>query len=271
MNVAAATSTSQELKPARSSALLGFGAFFRKELRWWWSDRAALIVLAVATVLGGLSLLGNRLALLIAASTGESIPAGEINLDPTANVLNAQWDQWLIFITIFVSMGLLTAERDRGTLAWSLSKPLSRTALLLAKWTAAVIMLGIFGIALPMAVGTAIAPLAYGTLPDVGSVATLALLLLSVPAFFVALSLALGTRVHAQAGIAGISIGIAAVPLIVGSLLPDVAQVWPTSIGAWSSAVAGGLPITLGPPIAWLASMPILIVIGVLSFWREDM
>lgn len=260
-------------EPAQASggALVGFAAFFRKELQWWWSGRAAIVVFAIATLLGGLSVLGDRLTLTIATAQGQPIPAGAITLDPTLNVLNAQWDQWLVFITIFVSMGLLTTERASGTLAWSLSKPLSRTSLLLAKWSAALSMLWIFGIALPMAVGTALAPFAYGGLPDVGRVATLAVLMLSLPAFFLAITLCLATWIRSQAGIAGIAFAVAAVPLVVGMFLPSVAQLWPSSIGGWSTALAGGNAVTLGPPVAWLAGMIVLAVVARGAFAREDL
>jgi len=260
-----------ERMQAPSGALLGFGTFFRKELQWWWSGRAAIVVFAIATLLGGFSVLGDRLALTIATAQGQPIPAGAITLDPTLNVLHAQWDQWLVFITIFVSMGLLTTERDSGTLAWSLSKPLSRTSLLLAKWGAALVMLGIFAIALPMLVGTALAPLAYGGLPELGRVATLALLMLSVPAFFLALTLALGTWIRSQAGIAGTAFAVAAVPLVVGMFLPTLAQMWPSSIGGWSTALAGGSAVTPGPPLAWIAAMVFLAVVAGGNFARADL
>jgi len=256
---------------APGGGLLGFATFFRKELQWWWSGRAAIVVFAIATLLGGLSVLGDRLALTIATAQGQPIPAGAITLDPTLNVLNAQWDQWLVFITIFVSMGLLTTERDSGTLAWSLSKPLSRTSLLLAKWSAALVMLGIFAIALPMLVGTALAPLAYGGLPDLGSVAMLAMLMLSVPAFFLAITLAAGTWIRSQAGIAGIAFAVAAMPLVVGMFLPTVAQLWPSSIGGWSTALVGGIEVAPGPPLAWVAGMVFLAVVAGGYFAREDL
>jgi ABC-type transport system involved in multi-copper enzyme maturation permease subunit len=259
-----------EIAEAPAGALLGFVTFFRKELHWWSSSRAAVVVFAIATLLGGLSVLGDRLTLTIATAQGQPIPAGAITLDPTLNVLNAQWDQWLVFITIFVSMGLLTTERESGTLAWSLSKPLSRTSLLLGKWTAAMVMLGVFGIALPMLVGTAMAPLAYGGLPDLGRVGTLALLMLSVPAFFLATTLALGTWVRSQAGIAGMAFAVAAVPLVVGMFLPAVALMWPSSIGGWSTALAAGGPVALGPPLAWIAGMVVVAVAALGRFARED-
>lgn len=257
---------------ARSGGLLlGFGTFFRKEIQWWWSSRAALSVLAVATVLGGLSVVAVRLVLVITKAVGEPMPAGAISLDPTINVLGAQWDQWLILVTIFVSMGMLTTERDRGTLAWSLSKPLSRTSLLLAKWSAGVLMIGTFGLALPILVGTAAAVIAYGGMPDVGRVATLSALLMTVPALFLALTLCAGTRLGNQAGIAALAFGVAAIPLLIGPFLRGFAELWPTSIGAWSTAVATGQSASVMTPVVWALVTLVVAVVAADQFGRRDL
>jgi hypothetical protein len=95
--------------------------------------------------------------------------------------------------------------------------------------------------------------------------------MLSVPAFFLALVLFLGTLVRSQAGIAGIAFAVAAVPLVVGMFLPAVAEMWPSSIGGWSTALAGGGSVVIGPPLAWLAGM-IIVAVGALGrFAREDL
>ena len=64
----------------------------------------------------------------------------------------AKWDQWVFFFAIVFSVSLLIVERDRGTLAWSLSKPLSRRAMLAGKWIGAMAVYVPFGIVLPMVV-----------------------------------------------------------------------------------------------------------------------
>jgi len=53
--------------------------------------------------------------------------------------------------------------------------------------------------------------------------------------------------------------------------LPTVAQLWPSSIGGWSTALAGGVEVTLGPPLAWVASMVFLAVVAGGYFAREDL
>ena len=57
-----------------------------------------------------------------------AVPKGP-SLDPATNFLLAISTQFFIFVAIFAVMGLLIVERDRGTLAWVASKPMSRGAI----------------------------------------------------------------------------------------------------------------------------------------------
>ncbi len=47
---------------------------------------------------------------------------------PLDNLLFAIGTQFIVLAAIFNSMSLLIAERDSGTLAWTISKPVSRTS-----------------------------------------------------------------------------------------------------------------------------------------------
>ena len=60
-----------------------------------------------------------------------------------------------VVIAIFVTMSLIVGERESGTLAWTASKPVSRGAIWLAKWTSATGILWLLGVILPL-VATAI-------------------------------------------------------------------------------------------------------------------
>ena len=116
---------------------MGFSQFFRKEISERVASRRALVAFAVTSVL----VAGTTVAPWLQATfPGSEASASPIVLDPTFNLIGANWNQWLTYIAIFATMGLLAGERDKGTLAWSLPKPLSRPALLLAKWSAGTLM-----------------------------------------------------------------------------------------------------------------------------------
>jgi len=250
---------------ASAPTLHGFRPFFRKELREWWQRRMALITLAVV---GGLGIVGTLATRMDELAGGIPTPA---MLEPTANVLGALFDQWILLAGIFASIGMLTQERATGTLAWTLSKPVSRVSVLLAKWTAAIAMLAVFAVALPLAISVGVATWSYGAVPDLASVARFGLVLLGLPAFFVALNLALATRLNSQAGIAAIAFGVLAVPYFFGGFVPVIVEVWPTSVGAMAGAVATGSAPN-GPSVAgWAIGLATVGAAGLLVFGREDL
>ena len=51
----------------------------------------------------------------------------------TQGLLGVEWGVLLVIVGVIATMDLLAIDRERATLAWSLSRPLSRNALLLAK------------------------------------------------------------------------------------------------------------------------------------------
>jgi len=247
------------------SALQGFRPFVRKEIREWWQRRAALVTALVVGAFGALGTLATRIDEL----AGGVAEAGM--LEPTANILASYLDQWVLFAAIFASIGMLTQERLTGTLAWTLSKPISRTSFFVAKWAAGVAMLALFAIALPLALSTVVATLSYGAVPDLSAVVRFGVVLVGLPAFFVALNLALATRLNNPAGIAAVAFGVLGLPYLVGSLVPEFAEIWPTAIGAMAGAVAAGEPPNLPTVAGWAAGLLTAGALGLVLFGREDL
>ena len=254
----------------RSGALMGFGQFFRKEVAEWWASRRALIIFFITSLLVAGTTVAPWLQATFPAADGSG-SAAPLSLDPTLNLVGANWVQWLVYIPILASMGLVAGERDKGTLAWSLSKPISRTALLAAKWTAGTLVYALAGVILPMVVAVGIATLAYGSVPDPAITAGFAVALLTLPAFYIALSIAVGTRISSQAGVAGIAVALSFSPALVGMFAPGLAQALPPSMGPWSLAWAGGgAPgwITLA---GWGIGMSVVAAFAVASFRRAEL
>ena len=224
------------------------------------------MLFVVTTLMMVLSTLSARIATM-------SVPAAQLppglSLDPTTNVL-VKWDQWVFFFSIIFSTSLLIVERDRGTLAWSLSKPLSRRALLTGKWVGAMTVYVPFGIVLPMAVVTAIATVAYGT-PDVARIALGAILLAGVPAFFIALTLSLATVLPSQSAVGGAAVLVAIVPGIVGAIAPDIAVALPPSIGSWATMVALGGPAPVTTVVGWAIGFAVVAAAGLVAIGRRDL
>jgi len=251
--------------PARGGMFLGFGTFLRKEVADWVRGRRALVVGAVVTAAAAFT----TVIPFVVAASGETggVP---LSMDPTANVLLGWGGQTVPLAALLASMALLSGERDRGTLAWSLTRPLSPTSILAAKWLAAVGVLAIVAIAVPLTVSVVIASIAYGALPDLGTVALFAVLYASVPAFYVALTLALGTAVAGTGGIAGIAFLVMFLPSLLGALVPIVGEAAPTAIGGWAMAVATGQPASALTLAGFVGSMAILVVAAKVIFDRQE-
>ena len=154
-------------------------------------------------------------------------------------------------------MSLLLAERDSGTLAWTISKPVSRTSVLVSKWLTATLVLWVAAVVIPLAITTALVTVLYG-LPDLAIVIALGVTLITVPAFFVAVALLPRPSFRAR-------------PPSARSASPSswrrrssVASSRPwrrssrarSSTGPWRISTGG--PASLVTPVAWLVSLAAL-------------
>jgi ABC-2 type transport system permease protein len=171
---------------------------------------------------------------------------------------------------VLATMALLSAERDRGTLAWNMTNPVSPTSIIASKFIAAMLVIGVAAVLVPLAVSVAVATIAYGAVPDLATVGLFGLLFLTLPMFYVALTIALGTFVKSTAGVAGLAFAIMFVPPLFGGLLPIVNEVSPTSIGTWAMAAATGAGASTLTLAGWAASMAVLVVGAKLIFDRQE-
>jgi ABC-2 type transport system permease protein len=262
------TARSAVLEPAAihtgSGIFLGFRTVFRKEVTEWLRGRRAVIV-------GAVSLAAALLSTVVPVLVPKGSPgAAALTMDPTANVLAAWGGLNFAIVALLATMSLMSSERDRGTLAWNLSHPVSPASILAAKWIAAILVYGLVGVILPLAIASAVATVVYGTMPELGTIALFALLFLTVPAFYIGLVIALGTSLRSTAGIAGVGFLVMFLPTIAGELLPIVRDISPTSIGAWAMATATGGPASILTLVGWLVSMTILAIGAKLVFDRQE-
>jgi ABC-2 type transport system permease protein len=267
MTVQSVTLERSLVPAARGGMFLGFGTVLRKELTEWMRGRAAVIVALVSLA----SAIFTTLIPFVVQASGQANQGPALSMDPTANVLLGwKGGQTVAVIAILATMALLSAERDRGTLAWNLTNPVSPASVLAAKFFAAVLVVGAAAVIIPLAVSVAVATIAYGAVPNLGTVALFGALFLTLPVFYVGLTAALGTFVKATAGVAGIAFLVMFVPAIFGGLLPIVTEVSPTSIGTWALATATGAPASNLTLAGWLVSMGVILIGAKLVFDRQE-
>lgn len=244
--------------------LLGFGNLVRKDAAEWLHGKRPWVVLGVTASVFALSAANARIAewavRSFPADPGDG-PAKVMSLLPLDNILLAIGTQFIVLATIFATMSLLITERDSGTLAWTISKPVSRTSILLSKWLTSTVILWVTAVVIPLALTTVLATVLYGP-PDFAAMIFLGASLITVPALFVGIALAAATFVPSQAAVAAIGVTLLAVPPMVGGLLPWLAPFFPTSIFDWSVQAAIGGATTLVTPISWLAGLAVLFVLA---------
>ena len=262
------TTRSVALEPttgrARGGMFLGFGTVFRKEIADWIRGRRALVV-------GLITLGGAGLSTVISFIAGEAPPgAPPLSMDPTTNVLLGWGGLTFELVVLLATISLVSAERDRGTLAWNLSQPVSRTSVLAAKWSAALVVYAIVGVFVPLAASSAVASVVYGSVPNLAVIGLFAGLYLLVPAFYIALTVALGTAVRSTPGIAGIGLAVMLLPSVFGGLLPIAREMSPTSIGGWALAAATGQPAPVLSLVGWLTAMAVLAIAAKVVFDRQE-
>jgi ABC-type transport system involved in multi-copper enzyme maturation permease subunit len=257
----------------RGGMFLGFGTVFRKEVTEWFKGPKALIVAGVS-VAGAMFL---SVIPLVVRATSQAAESGlehspvDLSMDPTTNVLLGWGGQGVPLIAIVATMALLSAERDRGTLAWSLSNPVSATSVIAAKFVAAMLVFSVTAVILPIALQVALATVVYGALPDLSIVGTFAALFLALPAFYIALTIGVGTAVKSTAGVAGVAFAVMFVPQLIGGLVPIVNELTPTSIGHWAMATAKGQPASMLTLAGWAVSMVVIVVGSKLVFDRQEL
>ena len=244
--------------------LLGLNNLVRKDVMEWLAGKRPWLVAGITTLVFVLAASNARInAWILSAVPAESgsAPGKMLSLNPLDNLMAAIGTQFTILAVIFATMGLLLAERDSGTLAWTISKPVSRTSVLLSKWLTSTLILWVAAVVIPLAVTTAVVTVLYG-LPDLATVLALGGALITVPALFVAVSLAAATYVPSQAAVAAIGVAVLVAPQIVGGLVPGITPFFPSSIYEWAVEAAVGASTSFITPIAWLIGLAVLFVLA---------
>jgi len=253
----------------------GFGVFFRKELREAARTRRLLVVGVVFLILGIISPLTAKYTpeLLKALGTGQG---GVQVILPTPTVKDAV-AQFLknvagtgILVALLLPMGLVAREKERGTAAFALTKPLSRPAFLAAK---------LLALALTLTAGVAVAAVAtyyytlllFGPIALGGFVASAALVLLAL-LVYAGFTFVGSTVASSPLPAAGIGLAAWVVVSILG-VVPNVGQYTPAGLNDPAAALALGtqpqhLAVSVLANVAILAA---LVALAWLAFRRQEL
>jgi ABC-type transport system involved in multi-copper enzyme maturation permease subunit len=246
--------------------LPGFGGLLRKELTEWRRARRTWVVSVISAAFMALVAMNAWLQTTFADGAGaEPVPAAA--LDPMMNLATAVSSQIFLIAAIFAVIALITAERESGTLAWTASKPVSRSAIWLAKFAAATLVLWAVAAAIPLIITAVLIVALYGPLPLV-PVAVTGVGMGLVLVLYVAVALTVATAFTSQAAVAGITLAVSFLPQVLGLVVP--LELLPTSILEWSLA-SSGQPGGFITPAVWAVSVMALVLLATRRLERLEL
>jgi ABC-2 type transport system permease protein len=251
-----------EMVPATATGWrLGFANLLRKELGvwsgsalWWIQTLIWLLMLDFTTAMTIRDTGGRTRDALLSEATltffqvaAVAIPIG-------------------IVITL---MGAIVGEKDLGTAAWVLSKPVSRTAFVLSKFVAHLIGFLTTAVIVPAAVFLLMTRLMLSEWVDPGRFATgLGVLCLSL-LFYIALALALGTLARSQGLVAGVGITFILLGQVFKGMLPEpVVILTPWPIGDAAASFASNGQPGFGSTVLLAAVTAEVLVLAAVALWR---
>lgn len=249
------------LVPARERAWLGgFGNMLRKELGQWWGTRTWWVQTLIWV------LIFNGISTIVALT--ESM---------TPNVLLQEVVQTFLPMsvgiigmgTVITVQGAIVGEKQLGTAAWTISKPVSRAAFILTKTLAYAIGFFVTAILIPSTIFFfTVKALIPAPLPLIPFLCGVGIVLLA-QLFYLTLTLMLGTFYNSRGPIAGIGIGFIMTGLLLKNFIPMqvlIVTPWPLPDIAAGLALGSSLPPIWPVPI--LATAIGIVLMTMMALWR---
>ena len=170
---------------------------------------------------------------------------------------------------VLTLMGAIVREKEMGTAAWVLSKPVSRNAFVLSKFAAHLIGFLATAVIIPAAVFVVMTRLMLSEWIDPGRFAVgLGVMCLSL-LFYIALTLALGTFARTQGLVAGVGITFILLGQVFKGMLPQAVVIltpWP--IGDAAAAFASNEELGLAGTVLLTAVAVETLVLVAVALWR---
>jgi ABC-2 type transport system permease protein len=251
----------------------GFGNLFRKENRDWWGTRSWLVQAIIWTAI----LIGILATVLFAPMEDE--PAGG----------KAMLGLMVFFVMAGIALPIgaiimgqeeVLDEKRSGTAAWILSKPVSRSAFILAKITANAIGILLIMVLLEGVLAYALIAAVTGkAFPVLSYLGALGVLYLEVMFYFL-LSLMFSAASNSRGAAIGIPMAVLFGYQFIVGIAPWTLQVTPwglTNAGSGNgvansvaTALAQGQAASVLPIIATLAWCLLFVVVAVWKFNRDE-
>ncbi|MAG35487.1 MAG: hypothetical protein CL878_04475 [Dehalococcoidia bacterium] len=259
---------------AQGGWLSGFVNLLSQENGRWWRTRRWLLQSLIWLVI-----LNGILALIlwmpgVTVNAGDGPVTGEQRADVGLQAFIQFMGAFAPLGAMILAQGAIVGEKQLGTAAWVLSKPVSRSAFIIAKLLATALGLLITVIALQSVIGYAQLSLRMEeALPPLAYVAAIGVLALHL-VFYLALTLMLGTFFSGRAPVIGIAIAVLFGHDPVGQLLARYAEWLPQFLPLRLVGIAVPLvqeqPLPDNWPITLLAVAVYTVIVVAVALWRFE-
>ncbi len=255
------------LQPVKNrGALRGFANLLHKEYGLWWNTSRWRVHLLMWPVLAN----GFVLAAAFSQAKEPNLTAFEISQMITTLFFMIM-GQAAAFGAVIVTQGAIVGEKQRGTAAWIMSKPVRRDVFVLAKLVAQAVSFLSLAVVIPSAIFFGQSRILWGSSPDPVRFAGSVLVVLLHVLCYMALSLMLGTFFRGSSPVAGIAVGGLLGGLVAQERLKKLAVVMPWELPDIAALFATGAQLTrVTLPIVATALWAVLFVAAALWRFRRD-
>jgi len=250
-----------------------FRTLLNKEFREQWRTWKMIVLIAVFFITGIISPVLAKYTPELLKSI-PNLPAGLANFIPTPTMADsiAQYlkntEEFGALLVILLTMGVMVQEKERGTAAMLLTKPVNRSAMILAKWLTGmtIVLAGLFVDGLACYAYTVVL---FEAIPF-GAFWIMNLFLFVFLGVYLTIALMVSTLARSQSIAAIGAFGGLVVLIILGSI-PRVSDYMPGQLVTWGSSLVLKGDITAWPALGVAAGIMVLaLVIACLRFEREE-
>lgn len=254
----------------------GFANLLDHEHRLWWGRRKWLVQLLIWILLvnGSVAFIGIGIT-----STRDAINQAEADMFTPEKVYQLLMQIFFTAAAICTSVGAVISaqgaiiqERQLGTAAWILSKPVSRSAFVLAKLIANTLAFLVLAVVAPTIIFYGEVYLFAGRMPALPDMLAAASVWSLLVLFYLTLTIMLGAYFNGRGAVLGIALGFMFAGNIILNVLPDAAMYFPWMLNqvALVLALGPGAPHSLPPTaiIPVIATSLWIVIFIVLSIWR---
>jgi ABC-2 type transport system permease protein len=254
-----------------------FLAATHKELLQQWRTKRVIIVAAVFAFIGLLSPLAAKFTPEILRAVPGAEQFADLIPEPSIDDVMAQYvknlTQFGFIIAILLGMGAIAGEKENGTAALILSKPMPRWAFVCSKFTAQTLVY-VGGFLIAAVCAFYYTWFLFGPV-DVGAFLSSNLLLLTWFMTYVAVTLTGSALTRSVGAAAGAGLGGAVLLMLFGNL-PRFGPLMPGGLIAWASQLGLGTssdPITAnGGALAMALVLVVMCVLGAMAaFERQEL